>query len=117
MASNVSAPRTAAPVRPPPPPPRPPSQPSQARPAQSSNIPGRRDEFQAAPAASRTSPQQLGTLSRKYESNGNPGLVSSGRGDHGGRSYGAYQFSSKTGSARDFTNWLGQTNPGLARDL
>ena len=71
----------------------------------------------AAPAASRTTPQQLGSLSRKHESNGNPGLGSSGRGDHGGRSYGAYQFSSRTGSAKDFTNWLGRTNPGLARDL
>jgi peptidoglycan hydrolase-like protein with peptidoglycan-binding domain len=76
-----------------------------------------RDEFTAARAAPRTSPAELGSLSRKYESNGNPGLVSSGRGDHGGRSYGAYQFSSKTGSAAAFTSWLSRNHPDLARDL
>ncbi len=91
----------------------PPPQPSRSAPAQ---VPGQRDDFQPARAAA-SSPQQLGSLSRKYESNGNPGLVSSGRGDHGGRSYGAYQFSSKTGSAANFTSWLGKTHPDLARDL
>lgn len=111
--SGASAP-VAAPKSSPPTPP--PAQPSRSAPAQTA--PGQRDEFVAArPAAARTTPQELGSLSRKYESNGNPGLVSSGKGDHGGRSYGAYQFSSKTGSAANFTKWLGQNNPSLARDL
>ena len=37
---------------------------------------------------------QLGSLSAKYESSGNPGTVSGG-GDYGGVSFGAYQFSSR----------------------
>ncbi len=40
---------------------------------------------------------KLGALSQKYESNGNPGAVSSGVGDPGGVSYGAYQMTSKSG--------------------
>lgn len=50
--------------------------------------------------------QNLGKLSARYESNGSPGCVSSGRGDHGGVSYGMYQFSADTGSAREFVKWL-----------
>ena len=34
----------------------------------------------------------LGSISQQYESNGDPGRVSSGDGDLGGASYGAYQF-------------------------
>src|SRR5574341_1024502 len=99
MVSNTPAARPAAPARPdvskstpPASPPQPQS--SRSAPAQSGQVPGRRDEFMAArPAASGSKPEELGGLSRKYESNGNPGMVSSGVGDHGGRSYGAYQFS------------------------
>ncbi|NMC34711.1 MAG: hypothetical protein GYA36_19990 [Veillonellaceae bacterium] len=40
---------------------------------------------------------KLGALSQKYESNGDPGRVSSGVGDPGGVSYGAYQMTSKGG--------------------
>jgi hypothetical protein len=44
------------------------------------------------------SPQiPLGSLSQKYESNGDPGRVSSGVGDIGGVSYGAYQMTSSGG--------------------
>ena len=39
----------------------------------------------------------LGSLSGKYESTGAPGSVSSGKGDPGGVSYGAYQMTSKGG--------------------
>ena len=39
----------------------------------------------------------LGKLSQKYESNGDPGRVSSGAGDKGGASYGAYQMTSSGG--------------------
>ncbi|MCB1096095.1 MAG: LEPR-XLL domain-containing protein [Verrucomicrobiae bacterium] len=36
----------------------------------------------------------LGELSARFESNGDPGIVSTGEGDRGGRSYGLYQFAS-----------------------
>ena len=36
---------------------------------------------------------------------GNGGYISTGAGDYGGVSYGIYQFSTTTGSARDFINW------------
>ena len=44
----------------------------------------------------------LGDLSASYESNGNPGCVSSGAGDLGGISYGAYQLASAAGSVDAF---------------
>lgn len=49
---------------------------------------------------------KLGSLSAKYESNGNPATVSTGWGDAGGVSYGIYQLASNTGSAQSFVNWL-----------
>ncbi|EFM11317.1 hypothetical protein PaecuDRAFT_1763 [Paenibacillus curdlanolyticus YK9] len=62
----------------------------------------------AAPAAKSAGgdEQELGVLSSKYESNGKPGLISSGAGDSGGRSYGAYQFSSKFKVIDDFYAWV-----------
>lgn len=42
---------------------------------------------------------KLGVTSAQYESRGGVGTISSGRGDHGGVSYGTYQMSSKTGTA------------------
>lgn len=47
---------------------------------------------------------QLGSLSAKYESNGNPGTISEGR-DTGGVSYGAYQFSSNYDVPLSFAEW------------
>lgn len=47
----------------------------------------------------------LGDLSAAYESNGNPGCVSSGAGDLGGISYGAYQLASNVGSVDAFIQW------------
>lgn len=47
----------------------------------------------------------LGDLSAAYESNGNPGCVSSGAGDLGGISYGAYQLASSVGSVDAFLEW------------
>lgn len=46
--------------------------------------------------------RKLGTLSEKYESNGNPGAISSGVGDPGGVSYGTYQLT--TGNVQRFLN-------------
>ena len=37
---------------------------------------------------------ELGKLSAAYESNGDPAIVSTGEGDRGGISYGAYQLAS-----------------------
>ena len=48
----------------------------------------------------------LGDLSKKYESNGNPGTISSGYGDAGGKSYGMYQFSSTMGVVDNYVKWL-----------
>lgn len=48
----------------------------------------------------------LGDTSSKYESNANPGTISNTPGDYGGKSYGAWQFSSKTGSLDSFVDSL-----------
>ena len=48
----------------------------------------------------------LGDLSAKYESNGDPGCISSGVDDPGGKSYGAYQLASAVGSLGEFVSWL-----------
>ncbi|MGE5404204.1 MAG: hypothetical protein ACM3PP_04630 [Candidatus Saccharibacteria bacterium] len=48
---------------------------------------------------------QLGSLSAKYESNGDPGTVVDYRGP-GGKSYGAYQFSLAAGTPYRFLEWL-----------
>jgi len=48
----------------------------------------------------------LGNISSKYESNANPGTISNTPGDYGGKSYGAWQFSSKTGSLDSFIESL-----------
>jgi hypothetical protein len=52
----------------------------------------------------------LGIASSKYESNLNPGAISDNPGDYGGKSYGAWQFSSKTGSLNAFLSSLASTN-------
>lgn len=51
----------------------------------------------------------LGIVSAEFEvgyPSGNAGTISSGVGDYGGISYGIPQFSSTTGSAKDFATWL-----------
>lgn len=53
---------------------------------------------------------ELGKLSAKYESGGDPGSVSSGTGDYGGKSYGLWQFASRTGVLDDFLKWLAGKN-------
>jgi len=52
---------------------------------------------------------ELGELSAKYESNGDPGTISDGYGDAGGKSYGCYQFSSNKGVPQAFIEWLTQS--------
>ena len=46
----------------------------------------------------------LGSLSAKYESNGNPAAISKGN-DAGGVSFGAYQFASNAGVPKTFAEW------------
>lgn len=48
----------------------------------------------------------LGDLSKKYESSGDCGTISSGYGDVGGKSYGMYQFASNMGVADKYVKWL-----------
>ncbi len=48
----------------------------------------------------------LGAVASKYESNSDPGSISNINGDYGGKSYGAWQLSSKTGSLNSFIDWL-----------
>lgn len=51
----------------------------------------------------KTDPWQLGATSELYESgNRGAGAISSGKGDHGGVSYGMYQLSSSQGSVQKF---------------
>jgi hypothetical protein len=52
----------------------------------------------------------LGYLSGIGESNNDPGIISSGIGDIGGKSYGAFQFASSIGIPLDFVRWLENHN-------
>lgn len=52
----------------------------------------------------------LGIRASKYESNLNPAEISDDPGDYGGKSYGAWQFSSRTGSLDSFINSLKGNN-------
>ncbi len=63
----------------------------------------------AATASSISPARELGNLSKKYEvSSGGAGTVSTGRGDHGGVSYGSYQLASKMDRPRQFLNAEGK---------
>lgn len=59
----------------------------------------------------------LGELSARYESNGDPGCISDGYGDPGGKSYGTYQFSSNAGSLQSYVTWLQQNNYWFGDEL
>ncbi len=54
----------------------------------------------------------LGSLSAKYESNGDPSSISEGK-DTGGVSYGAYQFSSYYGVPMEFARWCISSGEGV----
>lgn len=55
----------------------------------------------------------LGSLSQKYESSGNPGVVARTKGDIGGASYGSYQLTTASGHAQKFANQFGGALKGL----
>ena len=54
----------------------------------------------------------LGSLSAKYESNGDPSTISDNK-DTGGVSYGAYQFASNYGVPLAFVNWCISSGEGV----
>ena len=60
--------------------------------------------FAAATAADDQEEALLGTLSAQFEASG-PGVISSGSGDAGGKSYGSYQFSSASNVPKSFFEW------------
>lgn len=71
---------------------------------------------QSSEPAGYNSNGRIGFISGKYESGGyNGGSISSGRGDHGGISYGVPQFSTTTGSADSFVAWLKKSNPQMGQ--
>lgn len=55
-----------------------------------------------APSMSGNKIEGLGRVAAQFESGGKAGTVSSGHGDFGGKSYGAFQLSSKTGDVDKF---------------
>ena len=61
----------------------------------------------------------LGDLSKKYESNGNPGTISSGYGDAGGKSYGMYQMASEPNieAVQSYVKWLQKKNYWFGENL
>lgn len=63
-----------------------------------------RPPIERRPAAATPKTADLGALSARYESSSrsNPGLVSTGKGDEGGPSYGTHQLASRTGSVAAF---------------
>ncbi|WP_294345964.1 VCBS repeat-containing protein [uncultured Clostridium sp.] len=61
--------------------------------------------------------EKLGELSAKYESNGEPGTISTGYGDIGGKSYGAWQLASNMGSVDKFINFLKTNNAYYYNEL
>ena len=69
-----------------------------------------------ATAADDLEAEHLGELCRKYES-GDPGSISSGAGDAGGKSYGVYQFASETGSLNSFIQWCQSSGSSVYRDF
>lgn len=59
----------------------------------------------------------IGDLSKRYESNGEPGCISNGLGDAGGKSYGMYQMSSRMGVVDDYIQWLHNNGYWFAENL
>ena len=82
-----------------------------------------RDKYLGTGAAGRTPQQgyaegtQLGKVAAHFESRGNAGTISSGAGDHGGKSYGAFQLSSKTGDVNKFLNKSGYAQQFAGMDV
>jgi hypothetical protein len=56
--------------------------------------------------------QDLGSLSSRYESNGNPAIIARTKGDLGGASYGTYQLTTSSGHAQSFASSYGGSLKG-----
>ena len=70
------------------------------------NLSDLEDKIQQGGAYSTTpSSNELGYLAAQSESQSNPGRVSNGAGDHGGKSYGVYQFASGEGVPQQYVAW------------
>ncbi len=81
-------------------------------------IVGRRDPKESmTDRVNRYKKMPLGSLSEKYESSGDPGSVSTGEGDMGGASYGAWQLASNLGKPEHFVEWLGKHNRQYSNTL
>ena len=59
----------------------------------------------------------LGDLSARYESNGDPGIISNDYGDAGGVSYGCYQLATNTGSVHSFVRYLNEIGHSYGQAL
>lgn len=59
--------------------------------------------------------KELGGLSEKYESNGDPGAIGYDR--KGGYSYGSYQIASNTGTMKNFLSYEKENNPSAYAKL
>lgn len=57
----------------------------------------------------------MGSLSKKYESNGNPGIIANNKGDIGGKSYGSYQIIKS--NLPSFLKNIKQGHPGIYNAL
>jgi len=57
----------------------------------------------------------IGALSEKYESKGDPGII--GWDSTGGWSYGKYQLAANTGALNEFHSWLATAHPDLESQL
>ncbi|MFH1860527.1 MAG: hypothetical protein ABH870_05895 [bacterium] len=60
---------------------------------------------------------ELGILSARYESNGNPGIIANNPGDPGGKSYGAWQFNTKDRIVTDFYRCTQHSNNDIYTKL
>lgn len=58
---------------------------------------------------------ELGAFSKQFESNGDPGAI--GFDGTGGYSYGEYQIATKTGTFREYMNYLKENDPELYDEL
>lgn len=79
-------------------------------------LPGLLLLFASATAADDQEEALLGTLSASYEASG-PGTISSGEGDAGGKSYGAYQFASAYDIPKRFFEWCQASDNLLYRSF
>ena len=77
---------------------------SERRNATKPKIPGIRQSRTGGQPRQTSAETDVGALAARQEGSKpeNPGLISTGKGDRGGISYGSYQLSSKTGTANEF---------------